>query len=351
MRRDDAASLGVMRHPLAEPKRVLIVQFRRLGDVVLSTALLETLAHTFPNARRDYVVGAQGAPLVRGHPLIDNLLEGNEKNPVGMLRTVRANRYDWIIDAQSTPGTAQLTFLSGAPVRAGWGLRGWSALYTHVLPRDGRPAEYAGRERQRLLELLGVPYSGALPRLHLTEDERLQGEQELGLAGAPAPRVGLVVSASMPSKEWRIEGFAEVADSLTDLGIAPVIFQFPGDEQKVAAVRARSRSAVVLPVDDARQFLQLVSGCSALVAGDTGPVHMATALDIPTVTIYGPYPPLIWNPGLPTTVALLAEGVPCLGCHFPRCPIGHDCMVGVTSTMVMNALNSVMLRPVASGSP
>ncbi|MDQ6888138.1 MAG: glycosyltransferase family 9 protein [Gemmatimonadota bacterium] len=288
------------------PARVLLIQLRRLGDVLLTTPLLDDLHAAFPSARTDFLVGRAAAPLLEGLSLGGERIVYDRDRPWAMARRIRERCYDWIVDVQSNPRTAMLSRLSGAPIRVGWQVRGWAWVYTHLLSRTGRPIEYVVRERRRLLELLGVPPLDTRPRLMLTAAERAAGEERLRVAGAlpGVARVGLVLSSGEPTREWRVEGFATVADSIAAAGLKPIIFQNPGDDEKVARLRSLSSAGIVAAIPDLREFLGALSSCRALVSGDTGPAHMAAALGVPTVTIYGSQSAVAWNPGLPTSLAL-----------------------------------------------
>lgn len=329
------------------PERVLLVQIRRLGDVVLTMPLLDDLRRAFPSARLDFLVGDASAPLLDNHPHLDERVLLDRDHPLRMWNFIRARRYDWIVDVQSSPRTAPIAMMSGARVRIGWDLTGWGWVYTHRLSRSGRPPEYVLRERRRLLELAGITVSDDLPRLYLTAQERAQGEADLIAtgAGSVSPRVAFLLSAGERSKEWRLDGFAELAESLSATGIAPVLFQPPGDASIVAGLLALTKSVNVLPILELRRFLGALAGCDAFVSGDTGPAHMARAVGVPTVTIFGPTSPVLWSPALPIAAVVRDERVPCLVCQFNVCPIGHDCMVGVTASMVLARVHEILRNP------
>lgn len=290
-----------MRGTPASPRRVLLVQLRRLGDVVLTAGLLEDLRAALPDAELDFLVGRAAAPLLEHHPLIGTRIVYDPDRALLMARLVRARRYDWVIDVQSSPRTAMLARLSGARVRAGWGIGFWAWVYTHVLPRSGRPTEYVVRERQRFLELLGVPVGAPRTRLALTAKERDGAERRLRAAGAPEerPRVALVLSAANRVREWPAERFAELAAALLAEGAVPVALENPGDEGRVARLRALEPRVPAVRTHDLRTHLAALAACAVLVSADTGPAHMATALGVPRVTIYGPTNPVAWNPDIP----------------------------------------------------
>ena len=294
---------------ISRPRRILVSQLRRLGDVVLTTALLEDLRRAFPDTPVDFLIGDRAAPLIEHHPLVSERLTYDRAHPTRTWRAVRARRYDWIIDPQSSPRTAPVAVISGAPVRAGFGVRGWGWVYTHRLARAGRPVEYVARERQRLLEMLGVPIGPPRTQLVLTDAERAAGRSRLDAQGLgrPAPVVALVLSSGEAKKEWAVGHFAALATALASGGLRPVLLETPGDAEKVAAVRGTSSELRHLDLPGLRDFMSTLAACDVLASADTGPAHMATALGVPRVTIYGPEPPAAWAPlDDPRVIALRA---------------------------------------------
>jgi ADP-heptose:LPS heptosyltransferase len=339
--------------PDVAPERILLIQLRRLGDVILAAGILDDLRRAYPRARLDFLTSSLSAPLLRLHPLIDELLVYDRAHPWKETRRIRARRYDWIIDGQGSPTTARLARLSGAPVRAGWGVRLWSRLYTHVLPRTGLPTVYVVRERQRFLEMLGVPFGEPRTRLVVSPDELLAAERTLRDAGVPpdVPRVALVLSVSEPIREWPAERFGELAHAIRDAGAAPVLLENPGDASKLSRFRRVAPDVPVVNVLDLRRLLGAIARCDVLVSGDTGPAHMATALGVPRVTLYGPTDPAQWNPHLPTTEILVDEAVAVMRARHRRRQTDHPGLVGISVGDVFAAVRRQLWTPATSASP
>jgi heptosyltransferase III len=298
------------------PRRILIAQLRRLGDVVLTTALLNDLHRAFPNTLLDFLVGDRAAPLLDHHPLIHERLIYDREHPVRTWRAVRARRYDWVIDPQSSPRTAPLALVSGAPVRAGFATRVWGWAYTHRLPRAGRPSEYVARERQRLIEMLGIPIARARPSISITSEERTAGcsvLKEHGISEGDAV-AALVLSAGEAAKEWPLDHFTTLADTLAATGVRTVALETPGDAAKVSRAVARSEALVRIVIPGIRELMSALAACDVLVSSDTGPAHIATALGVPRVTIFGPEPPSAWAPSNdPSVIALRAASAVAFG--------------------------------------
>jgi heptosyltransferase-3 len=340
-------------------QRVLLIQLRRLGDVVLSTALLDDLHRALPEAHIDMLVGRHAAPLVAGHPLISTRIVLEDRGTLGTAKLVRASAYDAVFDIQGSMRTAMITRASGAPLRVGWKVRAAPLAYTHSLARGGAP-EYVVRRRRRLLELAGIPVSDSLPRIALTARERLQGEADLRSAGAPTAghRVAFALITSSPARDWPLDRFAALANALLDRGITPIVLTAGTPGAVAGKLRALCPRAILLPALDSdrdremRRFFGVLAACDVLLSGDTGPAHMADALGVPRVTLYGPTTPDNYAPGLATTIALRTPG--------PAVRIrdenrlhreGHDFFSGVTVDMVLNAILALLQGvPVRDGS-
>ena len=331
-------------------QRILLIQLRRLGDVVLSTALLDDLHRVLPEAQIDMLVSRHAAPLVAGHPLLRSRIVLEDRGTLGTAKLVRSSGYDAVFDIQGSMRTAMITRASGAPLRVGWKVRGAPLAYTHALARGGAP-EYVVRRRRRLLELAGIPVSDTLPRITLTPHERLQGEADLRSAGAPpvGRRVAFALVTSSPARDWPIERFATLANALLDRGVTPIVLAAGTPASVAGKLRALCPRAILVPALDndrdreMRRFLGVLAACDVLLSGDTGPAHMADALDVPRVTLYGPTTPDNYAPGLATTVALRTAGPPVRIRDENRLHReGHDFFSGVTVDMVLNAILTLL---------
>lgn len=337
-----------MKRPrIPHPRQVLVVQLRRLGDVVLTTALLDDLHRAFPHTPVDFLVGDRASPLLEHHPLIRERLVYDREHPTRTWRLVRARRYDWIVDPQSSPRTAPLALVSGSPVRAGFGVRGWGWVYTHRLPRAGRAAEYVARERQRLLEMLGVTVGPPRTSLALSGEERAAGRRLLTHHGIrpDASVVAFVLSAGESSKEWPPGHFATLADGLAGAGTQVVVFEMPGDAAKASRVREGSQAPIHITVSGLRDFMGALAACTAFVSADTGPAHIATALRVPRVTIFGPEPPAAWAPmDDPSVVALRATSARDVGIIPKSDPRAATVTAEVTPPQALEAVRTLLAR-------
>lgn len=315
---------------------------------MLSTALLEDLHRAFPQAQLDYLVGQEAAPLVAGHPLVHERIVFDPNRTLAMWREIRSRHYDWVVDLQGSLRTAMLTRASRAPVRLGWRIGAWRLFYTQARSRVGR-MEYVPRQRARMLEDAGVPLDEehpSRPVIHLSSEERLGGERDARSAGAvpDARRVGMLLSTREPAKDWSIEEFGDAARTLLRDGVSVLIFQSPQDAALVARMRALAPGVVVLPVMDVRRVAAVMAACCVFVSGDTGPAHMADALGVARVTVFGPTSPVSWTSGSAKSVAIAgpnARIVP-LRDRAKRHAAGEPFMAGIGAEQVVAAVRKLL---------
>jgi ADP-heptose:LPS heptosyltransferase len=194
--------------------------------------------------------------------------------------------------------------------------------------------EYVVRKRQRMLELLGIPVRPRMPRIFLTPEERAQGIRDLESLPAPsgAPRVGLVLSARAAGSTWPVERYAELARRISGENAVAVVLGTGGDEEQVKRCLALAPEATAAHLPRLRQFVGALAALDLLVCGDTGPAHIAMAVDTPTVTLYGAADACHWNPGLPTTVAISSPRAHCGACQRGAARIArdHTCMLEIS---------------------
>jgi ADP-heptose:LPS heptosyltransferase len=135
-----------------------------------------------------------------------------------------------------------------------------------------------------------------------------------GFSQSSGPIAALVLSTGEPNRDWPPEYFAALVEALAVDGVRAVAFEMPGDTEKIARARATSQRLVSIATPALRDFIGALTACDVLVSADTGPAHIATAIGVPRVTIYGPNLPAAWAPGDdPSVMAVRAASAASLG--------------------------------------
>jgi lipopolysaccharide heptosyltransferase II len=322
-------------------RRILITRLRFIGDIVLTTPVIRSVRAACPESYIAYMGERSAVTLLEQNPFLDEIIPYNYGRP-GALEQARVGfllnrkRFDLVVDLFGNPRSAVLAWLSGARVRVGPERKGRGRLYTIRVADDGRP-KTAVEFHNGYIAAAGIPATASAPELFLSQDERRDGASYLRWAcgeGKPleggGPIVGMHPGATWPAKKWLPEKFAGLADMLRSrLGARVIITSGPADVETALAVDSRAVSApTVLNVLPLRQLAAVISRCSVFVSNDAGPMHIAAALGVPTVGLFGPGEESIWFPYDPSAGhTALRRDVPCHPCHLDFCNrVGEDYM-------------------------
>lgn len=285
-----------------DPQAILVTRLRFLGDIVLTLPVISALRRTFPGAAIDYLCEAPYHEVLarttelRAVHVLRRDEEGEGETPLVLLRRLRGH-YDLVIDLFGNPRSALLSGLSGAPTRVGRGRFPRSLLYTLRPPAAATP-DTAPRHHLRFVEAVAGPQALTPPRLSVSPDELAAGRRMLEDRGLGRDSVALLTGASQPEKEWPESYFVRLAAQLRmDGRYQPVFLGQPGKRSRLERIRALSNSQVViLPELELRPLMGLLAACRGFVSADGGILHVAIALGVPTLGLFGPSDPGIWFP-------------------------------------------------------
>jgi lipopolysaccharide heptosyltransferase I len=299
---------------------ILIVRLGALGDVIHAVPAAAALRRAFPDARIDWLVDAKHRDIVDLVTDIDRAVALDRPTIAGWtgaLRTLRAIPYDLAIDLQGLMKSAVLARASGAARVVGfsiWHLREKSArpFYSDAHDAEGG---HVIRKNLRLLHAVGVhddeirfPLAGVAS----------QALDDLRRRSADRPFALINVGAAWPNKRWLPERFGELATFLRDeCGLIPVVLWGPGEEGLAdSVIAASSNAAIAAPPTRVADVVALARAAALFVSGDTGPLHIATAVGTPTVSLFGPTDPDRNGPYAPDDVVV--SRYEACGCHYDR---------------------------------
>lgn len=349
--------------------RILVVQTAFLGDVVLTTPLLRELRRAQPRARVTVVATPAGVDALRGLPWVDDLVaydkRGADRGVRGFLRlarSLRQARFHIGMAAQRSARTGLLLSLAGIPDRVGFEGAPGRWAYTRRVP--WLPGEHAVRRYLELSrEVGGEPGRADLrPELSVSSASRERVARLLAARGVSADEQLLVVAPGSVwgTKRWTAEGFAELVCAAASRGLRPVLVGCPGERALCAGIveSAGGGGISVAGETSVADLAALVARARAVVANDSGPAHVASAVGTPVVTIFGPTVPAFgFVPWGEKTRVVEHSGLSCRPCsasaHGPRvCPLGHHrCMREIPAGRVLEALDALLAPRASRGGP
>lgn len=313
------------------PRRLLVIQLRWLGDVLLTTPAVRLLRQALPHTRIEYLTGAGGAELLRGNPNIDEFIvwRRGTRHDVRLFADLVRRGYDASVDFQSNPRTALQTLIAHAPVRVGVRGRGpRTRAYTVLFEKEKRGV-YMPRQKMELLRGLGIE-PPATPNLDL--DVFLQPGERAWAVGAlhrlglddGAPIVALTPTTQHHHKQWGAERWARVADALARAGARVLLTYGPGEREQAAAVAARATEPLVFEAEGTtvRQLAALLERCALWIGNDGGSKHIAVALGTTTFSVNRHTITDVWTDLRPGSPHGGIEKAPVLACDLicGRCP-------------------------------
>ncbi|HEY1687100.1 MAG TPA: lipopolysaccharide heptosyltransferase II [Tepidisphaeraceae bacterium] len=343
------------------PRKILIVQPNWVGDAVMATPMLRAMRLLYPQAHISYLMRRYVKAIYTGMPYADQLITyrtGKTRAKAGkglfdLAARLRAGKFDMAVLLPNSFKTALLCKMAGIERIVGYERDGRSFLLSDkLLPAKSRGKfvptpivhTYLG-----LAHYLGSKHRDVKMELFVTPSEREQAREVLHRCGlneeihrpAASGRGPLVVlnpgAQYGAAKCWLPENFAKVGDQLIEeMGATVLISSSPRERAIVAAVRSAMRH----PGIDLSQtgmslgaLKDIVRRCDLMITNDTGPRHIAAALDVPVITVFGPTHPE-WTEIYFAKERQVAVKVFCGPCQKKICPLDHRCMTGVASAMV-----------------
>ena len=289
-----------------EPKKILVIDFGQLGDVVLSLPALRAIRARFPGAHITIAVGKPGAEVVNlsGYGddtiVVDRVALRDGFKPLSLFRVielvkdVRRRKFDFVIDLHSLSETNLLGFLSGAPKRLYSRRHGRSLEYlANFQPRPPAEAESSDRHLiDRYLDVLiplGVKRASRVPQLKTRKADDLVVDRILGKAkvATGTPLVGLFPGAGHPGRRWPLEKFSDLADYLMrNDDVRVLVFAGPEEQTLVSEMRAIfPPRTLILDNLTITELAAALARLAVFVSNDTGPMHIAVAVGTSVVAL------------------------------------------------------------------
>lgn len=334
---------------MPEWNKILIIKLRAIGDVILTTPVFKNLREQFPDAQIDFAVEEPAYSLVKADKNLNRIFMA----PSGKNRTlsqdrkffgeIRHEKYDVCIDLFGNPRSALITLFSAAKLRVGYHFRGRKYAYQEKF--SSRVSEVHEVDfNLDALRHFNIPIRYRQPEIHINEADLRTARsifKELHIDDLPV--VALNPAGSWPAKKWPLSRFAQLAKMLhEEFHFRFLILWGPGELAEAQLLARKIGSvAVVHPETTLSQQAALLSLCQLFIGNDTGPMHIAAAVGIATIGLYGPTNPRLQSPFGENAKAVFNAEIPCLGCDRLTCPL-MDCMNFLTPEMVFAAARELL---------
>ena len=327
--------------------KILAIQFKYFGDAVMMTPALRAIREHLPQCQLHLLVPEEMSPLFEHLPWLNRVWAMPRKRgrtslvktwPI--IRTLRQERFDRSVDFASNDRGAIASFLIGAKDRLGWekqgGFSGRKFCYTRRVP----PKAEEVQESIQLAHLL-LGWDIPPPRSFEPEIRADPALAESAKKILPAKQAVVChVASSQPKKEWPLSHWAKFYRITTNAGYDIVFTTARGEREQALMIELRkfAPDAVILPlIEELPLFLAVLQRARVFISGDTGPLHFAAGLGVPTISLFGPSSRVHWAPIGRLHQALTGAVCSCDG-HSAICTSPNHCLAAISPEQVLDCL-------------
>lgn len=288
--------------------KILVIQQKMIGDVLISSIICNNLRKAYPKAQIDYLVYEATTPVLEGNSSIDNIIlfkEKHRKSKSALLQlalSIRAKKYDILIDAYSKLESWLIVAISGAKRKISYKKPGRTFLYTDNVPFEAYPETNLGLAIERRLSLikpLGLSISiDPLPKLFVTEEETSKAKTLLEEHQVKSDKKKIMISllGSENLKTYPLHYMAKVVDSIASKSDIAILFNYFPKQLEAAktvfdACQKETQQKIYFEVlgGDLRSYIALMNECDVIIGNDGGAINMAKALNKPSFIIFSPW--------------------------------------------------------------
>lgn len=335
--------------------KTLIRGVNWVGDAVMTMPAIRAIRKARIEDEISLLVKPWVAPLFEKDPAINNIIHYEEKHKgvlgkFSLARELKAHRFDSAILLQNAIDAAVTAFLARIPERIGYARDARGMLLTHALPHSGEDRSIHHIDYYlKLLDSAGIPPAETDTWLYLDINERLMARQKL--QGMKRPILGINPGASYGSaKQWLPERFADVARrAIEDLGGSVIVFGGPGEKEIASDIVSRAGGpeynghiTSMAGRTSLRELAALMSECDVILSNDSGPMHMADAMRVPLVAIFGSTSAELTGPRKISSHIITAP-VDCSPCFVRVCPKESlACMTAISTETVFDTITKAL---------
>ena len=288
--------------------KILVIQQKMIGDVLVSSILCDNLRKAYPKAQIDYMVYESTIAVLQGNTSFDNLILFQEKHQKNkweyfkLLKSIRAEKYDIVIDAYSKLESWLVVLFSGAKQKISFWKKGREFLYTDTVKRKKTSKTNLGLIIEQRLALLNPLHLDieleTFPRIYVTKEEHDFATSLFESHGIDQYKKTIMISiiGSSQDKTYPLEYMSQLVDFIADKGDVNILFNyFPKQIEEAKTIydscKESTKQKIYFSVlgKSIREFIAIMNQCDMIIGNDGGAINMAKALEKPSFIIFSPW--------------------------------------------------------------
>lgn len=295
-------------------EKILIIQYRPIGDVLLTTPVAEYLKKKYPNIKIDFLVFDKFYPILKNNPFINEVLRMKKVSKKGLLnfikyvmykikiiQRVRNENYDIILDYIGLPSSAIICYLSGAKYTVGYKHLRIRNIFYNMKAQHDKKTKYTVSRKYDLLKPLGINANEPVinTKLYLSDEEKLFADDFFKTNGIGG-QFNVLFSPGSPKifRRWSVENYRDLGKMLINKYGAKILIQYgPGEKEYCERLKKSiGMESILLPKTTIMQMAAIIKNVSLGIFNCGGVKHIGIAVGTPSITIFGKSNPDNWHP-------------------------------------------------------
>ncbi|MEK6646472.1 MAG: glycosyltransferase family 9 protein [Candidatus Firestonebacteria bacterium] len=330
--------------------KILIIKLRGIGDVLLSTPAIKSVKNKYPDSFISVLTEKPGTEVLKENPYIDEIITLDKNlnlyEKIKFLKSIKDKKFDIAIDLFGNPRSAILTLISGAKKRIGHNIRVRRFCY-NIKVKGSEKIEYAVCPNIDIIKTLGIDTVNIDLVLKLNQYEKDFASKFFSQYTNEKKDlfIGVNPASSWATKVWKKENYISLIQSIVQKYNAKIFILWGPGEEKLAKdiLNSTKGISIIIPPTNIRQLMGIIQKLDLLITNDSSPKHIAVALDVPTVTIYGATDPKAWNPPDDSRHHIVWKGLSCQPCNKVKCNT-LECLEEITVTDVLEAVDKAFKK-------
>jgi ADP-heptose:LPS heptosyltransferase len=310
--------------------------------------VLFNLKSYFPDAEINFLTLRHSRDILIDNPYLNRAFtyDPAEDKSWCLIKNIRSQKYDLIIDLYGNPRTAFITFMSGAKYRFGFKFRGRN--YAYNIKVKGRGGEVHNAEfNLDALRALDIPIVSKKLYLSVNIVHEEFADEFIKSNNIDSKKIiGISKTGGWESKRYKKDDYIELISRINEKYDVNFILIWGNESERADCeyikVRVSKGNVYLIPDSPIRYLGAIISKCDMIIGNDSGPLHIAVAMGIPTLGIYGPTNPNLQGPYGDNDLFIVNDKLDCLYCNLLECPIGNICMTELSKDVILDKVKELI---------
>lgn len=330
-------------------RKILVIKFGGIGDVLLSTPLLKNLRNFYPDREINFLTQLKCRDVLMDNPYINRVLtfDLEKDDSLRLLKTVKKQKYDLVIDLFCNPRTTFLTYYSRAKYRVGFNFPRRGYAYNILVDGRYKVGDFHHADFGMLsLKKLGIPVKEEETYISILNGHKDFANEFFNSQNPDGNDViGIPVSGGWESKKYKTKDFVELIKIINQNNNFKYILLWGTESEKKECEYINENLpdiTFIAPETSIRYAAALMQKCKAVISNDSGLMHVATATGVPVLGIFGPTSPFLQGPYGKKHLTVVNDKLACLNCALLKCPIENICMTELDKNTIADKLQELI---------